>query len=163
MNHLERLVGQYYEWQGYIVRKNTLVGRRPQGGHECELDICAYHPQSQHLIHLEPSLDADPWDKREKRFTKKFQAGIKHIKTSVFPWLKGTDHEIEQVAVLIASAQNHTTVGGGKVVNLDELVAQIRDRIGKVGVMAKNAIPEQYDLLRTIQLVSCGYYRVVDS
>jgi hypothetical protein len=161
MNHLERLIGQYYEWQGYIVRLNTLVGRRPQGGYECELDICAFHPGTNHLVHVEPSLDAHNWQTREARFTKKFQAGSKHIKSSVFPWLNGTEHPIEQIAVLIASAQNHSTVGGGKVVNLDEFVSEVRTKVQATGVMSKNAIPERYDLLRTMQLLLCGYYRIV--
>lgn len=161
MNHLERLISQYYEWEGYIVRANTNVGKRPQGGYECELDICAFHPGTQHLIHIEPSLDADTWERREYRFRKKFEAGAKHIKTTVFPWLSDSEAKIEHVAVLIASVQNHSTLGGGKVVNLDDLVAEIRARILKEGVMAKKAIPERYDLLRTIQLLLCGYYRIV--
>lgn len=161
MNHLERLIAQYYEWQGYVVRANTLVGKRPQGGYECELDICAYNPATHHLVHLEPSLDADTWERRECRFRKKFDAGAKHIKSIVFPWLDGSPHPIEQVAVLIACVQNHTTVGGGRVVNLDELVAEIRVKILSTGIMAKNAIPERYDLLRTMQLLLCGYYRII--
>jgi hypothetical protein len=161
MNHLERLIEQYYEWQGYVVRANTHVGKRPQGGYECELDICAYHPETKHLVHVEPSLDADTWEKRERRFTKKFKAGAKYIKSTVFPWLAGSEHPIEHIAVLIASAQNHGTVSGGKVVNLDEFIAQIKAKVQASGIMAKNAIPERYDLLRTIQLSLCGYYRIV--
>ncbi|WP_439671213.1 hypothetical protein [Cupriavidus necator] len=161
MNHLERLLAQYYEWQGYIVRANTLVGKRAKGGYECELDICAYNPQTQHLIHFEPSLDADTWEKRRMRFAKKFEAGQKYIKTTVFPWLEGAPVEIEHVAVLVASSQSNPILAGGRVVNLDELVLEIKSKIINVGIMAKNAIPERYDLLRTLQLALCGYYRVV--
>ena len=160
MNHLERLIAQDYEWRGYIVRTNALVGRRPQGGYECELDICAYHPETHHLVHIEPSLDADPWEKRERRFAKKFNAGSKHIKSTVFPWLNNSDHPIEQIAVLIASPRNHPQLAGGRVINLDDMVSRIRRRIIATGVMSKNAIPERFDLLRTMQLVFCGYYRI---
>ncbi len=160
MNHLERLVAQYYEWQGYIVRVNTLVGRRSQGGYECELDICAFHPQSNHLVHVEPSLDADPWEKRELRFKRKFQAGTNYIKSTVFPWLAESPHIIEQIAILIASTQNHERIGGGRVMNLDQFIGQVRAKVVATGIMAKNAIPERYDLLRTMQLLLCGYYRV---
>ncbi len=161
MNHLERLIYQYYEWQGYIVRANTLVGRRANGGYECELDIVAYHPGTEHLVHVEPSLDADSWEKREMRFLKKFQAGQKHVKTTVLPWLENSVHPIEQIAVLISSAKNYPLIGGGKVVNLDEFIKEIKEKIISRGTMVKNAIPERFDLLRTIQLALCGYYRVV--
>lgn len=163
MNHLERLIAQYYAWQGYVVRTNVMVGRRDKGGYECELDIVAYHPDSQHLIHLEPSLDAHTWVKREERYRRKFDAGKKYIKTTVFPWLKNSSVPIEQLAILSGSALNHPTVGGGKVVNVDAFMAEVRQRIISEGVMSTNAIHEQFDLLRTIQLVVSGYYRVVPS
>ncbi len=63
MNHLEKLIRQYYEWQGYIVRGNVLVGRLSHGGWAGELDIVAYHPQTKRLLHIEPSLDAHTWAK----------------------------------------------------------------------------------------------------
>lgn len=56
MNHLETLIKQYYEWRGYIVRSNVKVGRLRHGGWAGELDIVAYHPVSEHLLHLEPSF-----------------------------------------------------------------------------------------------------------
>ena len=43
--------------------------------------------------------------------------------------------------------------------SVDELVKMIRDDIEKRGRVGKNAIPEQYDLLRMIQLVVCGYVK----
>ena len=73
MNHLEMLIEQYYEWKGYIVRNNVKVGRLSHGGWAGELDIVAYNPVSNHLLHLEPSIDAHPWKTREKRFKKKLK------------------------------------------------------------------------------------------
>jgi len=155
MNHLEKLISQYYEWQGYIVRSNIRVGRLAHGGWEGELDIVAYHPESKHLIHLEPSIDAHSWATREKRFRKKFTAGQKYIPTEVFPWVK-KNTKIEQVAVLITSSR--PLLAGGTVISIDELVAKIKREVQDQGVMAKNAIPEELDLLRTIQYAVCGYY-----
>lgn len=77
MTHLENLLYQYYDWQGYIVRRNIKVGRLKHGGWEGELDIVAYHPNNNELLHLEPSIDADSWGTREERFEKKFAAGRK--------------------------------------------------------------------------------------
>jgi len=38
----------------------------------------------------------------------------------------------------------------------------VQNEIAKQGRMAKNAIPEEYDLLRTIQMAICGYSRVIE-
>lgn len=159
MNHLENLIRQYYAWQGYIVRTNILVGPRGNGGYECELDVVAYRHDPVHLVHLEPSLDAHTWDKRENRFLKKFSAGERYIKATVFPWLGDSAVPIDKIAILVASPRNHATIGGGSVVNLDNFVSGICTAVRGHGLVSQNAIPEQYDLLRTIQLVECGYYR----
>ena len=70
-NHLETLVAEWYEFRGYFVLRNVRVGKLPTGGYACELDIVAFHPENSHLVQVEPSLDADPWAKREERFRKK--------------------------------------------------------------------------------------------
>lgn len=158
MNHLETLIKQYYEWKDYIVRNNVKVGRLSHGGWTGELDIVAYHPVSEHLLHLEPSVDAHSWETREKRFKKKFDAGKKYIHKDVFPWLKPKT-PIEQIAVLATSSRK--SLGGGAVISIDEFVKNVKSEVAKVGIMAKHAIPEQFDLLRTIQVVTCGYYKVV--
>ena len=66
MNHLEQIVGEWYEYSGYFVRRNVLVGKRSKGGYEGELDIVAFNPQTDHLVHIEPSLDADAWGRLEE-------------------------------------------------------------------------------------------------
>jgi len=65
-NHLEDLVAEWYEFNGYFVRRNVPVGKRPKGGYECELDIVGFNPTAKRLVHIEPSLDADSWKKREE-------------------------------------------------------------------------------------------------
>ena len=52
-NHLEELVAECYQLQGYFVRRNVQVGKRLQGGYECELDVVAFHPGLQKLVHVE--------------------------------------------------------------------------------------------------------------
>ena len=158
MNHLEGLLRQYYEWNGYIVRSNVKVGRLPHGGWTGELDIVAYHPQTKKLIHLEPSMDAHSWHKREERFAKKFAAGIKYIGSEVFPWVDESI-PIDQVAVLASSSRRE--LAGGKVVSIDEMMKAIKTDIIDCGIMVNNAIPEEFDLLRTIQMTVCGYRNVV--
>ncbi len=160
MSHLEDLIVEYYDWKGYLIKRNIKVGRLAHGGWEMELDVVAYNPHSGHLIHLEPSIDADSWDRRQERFSKKFSAGKKHIFLSVFTWLdKGT--RIDQVAVLVSHPKGRDRLAGGRIKSIDELVAEIRQTIKGRGVIARNAIPEQYPLLRTIQMLESGYHRIV--
>ena len=157
MNHLEKLTRQYYDWKGYLVKGNVKVGRLAHGGWAGELDIIAYHPQTNHLVHIEPSIDADSWKKREHRFEKKFRFGREFIYKDVFPWLS-SDTQLEQIAMLITSSRKELC--GGKVISIDEFVKQVKDEVSTLGIMAKNAVPEEYDLLRTIQLATNGYYKI---
>ena len=156
MSHLEDLIAEYYDWQGYLVKRNIHVGKRAKGGWEMELDIIAYNPHSKHLIHIEPSLDADPWAKREARFTKKFTLARKYILREVFTWLPNNT-KIEQMAILARHPKDRNEVGGGKIKSVDELMHEIREKVNGSGMASKSAIPQQYPLLRTIQLLCNGY------
>lgn len=154
-NFLEQLTREWYEYQGYFVRQNILVGKRAKGGHDCELDIVAFHPKKKHLVHVEPSMDAASWETRESRYKKKFAAGRKYIPTL----FDGNDlpDEIEQIALLVfASTANRKTLGGGRILILDQFLAEILTTLRDVSI-AKAAIPEQLTILRTLQFVS--HYR----
>lgn len=43
--------------------------------------------------------------------------------------------------------------------SIDEFMLQVKRKISTCGKMSKNAIPEQYPLLHTIQLTVQGYYK----
>ena len=149
MNHLEQLVSEWYEYNGYFVRRNVLVGKRPRGGYECELDVVAFHPKFGQLVQVEPSLDALSWSKREERFRKKFKAGRKYI-PKLFVGVE-IPQEIEQIALFVfASNSNKKVLAEGRVAIASELYGEIvRGLRGKR--VAKQAVPEQFPLLRTIQ------------
>lgn len=159
-NHLEQLIAEWYEYQGYYVKRNVLVGKRINGGYECELDVIAFHPTKKHLIHLEPSLDANSWAVREKRFDKKFVAGKKYIKEQ----FKGLDlpDKVDQYAVfLYASAENHPRVGGGDVMLVGEIMGSIFAELnGKR--LESSAIPEHLTILRSFQFVNQFRNEVLD-
>lgn len=44
VNHLEQIIAEWLEYQGYFVRRNLKVGRRRNGGYDCELDVVGFHP-----------------------------------------------------------------------------------------------------------------------
>jgi hypothetical protein len=154
MNHLETLISEYLDWRGYLVRRNTKVGRLKHGGWEMELDVVGYNPHTNHLIHYEPSIDGHSWAMREQRFTTKFRSGREHILTKLFAWLPA-DTPIEQVAICVTHPTGRDTLGGGRLQSLDEFMAEVRAEVVKSGSANKNAISETYPLLRTLQLTYC--------
>lgn len=160
MSHLESLIAEYLDWQGYIVKRNIKVGRLSHGGWGGELDIVGYHPRSGSLVHYEPSIDGWSWEKREARYVKKFEAGKKYIHSDVFPWLS-SETPLKQIAVLVSHPKGRDQIAGGVLVSVDELVAEIRGKVVEGGIIASNAISEQYPLLRTIQLTHSGYYKAI--
>ena len=150
-NYLEQLTREWYEYQGYFVRQNVLVGKRPKGGHECELDVVAFHPVKKHLVHVEPSMDAQSWAKREARYKKKFDAGKKYI-PALFKGLE-IPNKIEQIALFVfASTKNRQSVGGGRIMTVDQFLYDAMKEISKRG-MTKAQVSEQLPILRTLQFV----------
>ncbi|MCZ8129881.1 MAG: hypothetical protein O9284_01070 [Steroidobacteraceae bacterium] len=149
MNFLEQLCAEWLEYCGYFVRRNVHVGKRPQGGFECELDVVALHPKSRHLVHVEPSMDAGSWETRALRYQKKFDAGQKYI-PGLFDGL-GATADIDQVALFgLGSRKTHPTLAGGRVMIAPELIAEIQAVLA-TRHYASQAVPEQYVCLRTLQ------------
>lgn len=152
VNHLEQLIAEWYEFRGFFVRRNVNVGKREKGGYECELDIVAFHPEERKLVQIEPSLDADCWATREKRYRRKFDAGRKYI-PKLFHGLD-VPNDIDQIAVFIfASKANHQTIAGGEIKLAHEILKEIANDLEKRR-LTKNVVPEQFSLLRTIQFVT---------
>ncbi|HVA63712.1 MAG TPA: hypothetical protein VNF74_08305 [Terriglobales bacterium] len=161
MTHLEALVHEFLDWQGYLVRANKKVGRLGHGGWEMELDLIGYHPKTRDILHYEPSIDALGWPKREARYRKKIEAARRYIFTEIFPWLAENPPMIRHIAVFISHPRNRHQLAGFEIISIDEMMAKIRERVMECGKMSKNAIPEQYPLLRTLQLSHNGYFRVI--
>jgi hypothetical protein len=156
-NHFETLIYQFYDWQGCVVKCNIRVARLEPGGYAGELDVVVYDPKVPEVIHYEPSLDGDSWAERERRYKKKFELGRMHIFKDVFPWVSSRT-PIRQIAVFNNVPVNRKDFVGAEAKSIEDLVKEMKDKIGACGYVGENAIPEKYDLLRTIQLVICGYY-----
>jgi hypothetical protein len=151
-NFLEQLVAEWYEFQGYFVRRNVLVGKRGGGGYEGELDVVAFEPKKGRLVHIEASMDCDPWSTREKRFTRKFSTGEKYIPTL----FKGFNlpSKPDQIALLMyAPSKGRETLGGGKLQTVNAFMNEIKN--GIQGRQIRNqAVPEQFVALRALQFAS---------
>ena len=150
-NHLESLVAEWYEFNGYFVRRNVQVGKRPEGGYEAELDVVAFDPSQRLLVQIEPSLDTNSWKKREARYAKKFDLGRKYI-PRLFPNL-ALPNKIDQIALFVHAGRAREHIAGGRVLSIRAFMEQIRAGIGdrKVG---SAAIPEGFPLLRTLQFAA---------
>lgn len=150
-NHLEDLTAEWLEYNNYFVRKSVLVGKRDKGGFEGELDVVGFNPVTEHLLHIECSLDADPWDKREHRFTGKFERGRRHIPT-LFEGLH-INTAAEQIALLQFGGSRRTHVGGGRIVLVSDLIADIMHALSS-RAPERQAVPSTLPLLRTLQLAA---------
>ena len=150
-NYLEQLVSEWYEFQGYFVRRNVLVGKRKEGGYDCELDVVAFHPESKELVHIEPTMDADSWKKRETRYKKKFACGKKHI-PKLFSGV-ATPTQIKQIALFGYMGRNpRRTLAGGQVKTLRELLKDISHKLESHRT-AENIVPERFTILRTMMFM----------
>lgn len=157
-NHLEELIAEWYEYKGFYVKRNVMVGRRAKGGYECELDIIAFDPLTNRLVHLEPSLDSDSWATREHRYQKKFDAGKKYIKEQFSGFT--LPEEIEQFAIFTsATNNNHPTLAGGKVISAGDILYDIFLELRTKRLM-QHAIPEHLSILRSFQYV-CEFQKQV--
>ena len=149
-NFLERLVAEWYQYKQYFVIQNANVGARDLGGYESELDVVAFSPSRKEILHFETSTDASTWSRREERYAKKFEAGRRYI-----PKLLSLDsadgYTFEQVALFVfASATNVKTVGGGRIVPINDFIREIKLDLATKKV-ASAAVPEQFALVRAIQ------------
>ena len=160
-NHLEQLVAEWYEYQGYFVRRNVRVGPLDHGGFEGELDVVAVKPEAKQLVHIETSMDADSWEARETKLRAKFTLGDRYIR-GLFPWFS-CDEKIQKIAVFgMVKRAPSKTVGGGDVVLVGELVAGILAKLRDGNKSwSSGIVPEQFPLIRTIQMFD--EFDVIDS
>lgn len=150
MNHLEALTKEWLEYPGYFCRTTVRVGKRAKGGWDGELDVVGFHPDRKHFLHVECSLDAWSWEKRQKTFSKKFEIGRQYA-TDFFRGLEVED-ELDQVVLhgYASAPEKHRSIGSGRLLTVSELFAEILSVLPRK--FAKAAVPENYPLIRTLQL-----------
>jgi hypothetical protein len=151
MDYLEQLASEWYEYQGYFVRRDLWVGLESDGSVECELDVVGFHPVRHHLVQVEPLMDCLDWKQREQHLRLKFDAGRKYLHR-----MFGAEPHlvIEQIALIAVVDDPHRrTVAGGKILPLSGFLARILATLATVSVAA-DLVPEQWPLLRTLQFVA---------
>ena len=151
MNHLEQLVAEWLQYRGYFVRVSVPVGPRPKGGFEGELDVIGLHFAHKHLVHVECSLDANSWEKRQQRYSLKFERGRKHIKDA-FIGVPLPDL-LDQVCILQFAGSDKREIGGGRILSVRDFIHEIFDGLEHTSP-ASGAVPSTFPLLRTLQLAA---------
>ena len=155
MNFLEQLVAEWYSYHlGYFVRTNVKFGRRARGGYIGEMDVVAYHPETEVFIHIETSTDSDSWSKRKQKFERKFRDARAHY-VETFPFKNGIIRP-RQIAIVGANRNrnpNHSFGDSIEIIHIPELINEITN-ILKEKDPWRDAVPEGYPLLRAIQYSS---------
>jgi hypothetical protein len=150
MNFLEQLTSEWLEYRGYFVRRHVRVDVRGASPLDCELDVVAFHPESQHLLQVEASMDTSTQRVRSHRFQLKFDAGRAHIPT-MFASLAPV-RAVDQVALFgYGNRESHATVAGGRILFVDELIDEIRRTLRDRPALSQG-VSERFVCLRTIQL-----------
>ncbi len=151
MEYLEQLVTEWYEYQGYFVRRGLWVGLESDGSYECVLDVVAFHPLRHHVVQIEPSLDLLSFDEKERHFQPKFDAGRRYLHRMF--GVEPHSH-IDQIALIVADEKlPHHVIGGGRIVLQANFLADILQHLSGVD-SATAPVPEKWPLIRTLQLVS---------
>jgi len=148
MNFLEQLLAEWYQYKGYYVRQNIRIGKRNNGGYAGEIDILAYHPKTKIIVHIEASSDTYSWEIREEKFERKFKVA-KEIIPSLFEDFEYV--EIQQKAIFLFGAKSRKKIGGGDLYLASDIMQDIYTELKDQSIQ-KNIIPENYMLLRTIQV-----------
>lgn len=114
--------------------------------------MVALHPETKHLVHVETSMDALSWAKRERRFVQKFKRGRDHI-PSLFSGI-AVPKDVEQIVLLgYGGKGSRATLAGARIMLISEFLAEILGVL-RTRDMHSEAVPEQFPLLRTLHFVA---------
>jgi len=120
-------------------------------GWDVELDVLAYSPSDQRLIHIETSGDANSWQERKERFLKKkFILSHKEYELLIGSSVK----QIEKIAIVGWSPTRNDLNWRDdiKVVLIPQLLEKITTKLKETSPL-KQAVPESFPLLRAMQMV----------
>ena len=147
MNFLEQLTAEWFTLQGYFVQTNLKYGKRARGGWTGEMDVIAFHPQNKELVHIETSMDALSWEKRRKRFSKKFSSANKYYRDLFkFPY------KLKQIVVVgYGQIADKFPLGENiEVKSIPQFINEVSEEVKKRHPL-KRAIPEHLTVLRAMQ------------
>ena len=163
MNFLEQLAAEWFDYQGYFIRTNIKFGKLKKGGYQGEIDLIAYHPENNQLIHVETSTGGESFEKRKKIFLRKFDDASKHYE-DILPFVIDKKIEIKRRAIVGFAKKTRIPVDWPKdlkikFISVPAFISKICKELTKKNP-SREIVPESYPLLRTIQL-TVHYYKPI--
>ncbi len=161
-NHLESVIAEYYELQEYFVLRNIKISPRDgKGGYDSEIDILAYKPIAEEVIHIETSLDTDSWERRLERINNKFRHAEAYVERRFGKNVaKNMKHEFVLVYGAITDKNEFLEKKNAQIRLAEDVFKEIVEWVKREHPRNDRAlIPEQYPNLRTIQFVNY-YFKV---
>jgi hypothetical protein len=152
MNFLEQLASEWYAYNNYFVRTNIKYGYRNKGGFVGEIDVAAYKPKENLLVHVEASMDDDTWEERKERMSEKFNKARPYY-TDIF---KFDIVMIERIAIAGYSwgEANPSYFGDDiKLVLVPDFIRKVTQKMSEYTPVQKK-IPGESGLLRAIQFTA---------
>ena len=150
LNTFEQLISEWYEIQGYFLRRNV-VGKKQRDGWEGELDVVAFHPVKQHIVHIEAAINASSLTALRSRLQKQFTAGQKYL-SKLYEGIEPLPH-MEQIFLSYRAWDNLELPEGVKILTIGELLMQIRDYLKPRGIR-DYVVPQTFPLLRVLHYAS---------
>lgn len=150
-NYLVQLAAEWYEFQGYLVRRNVPVDGGGSKG-AVELDVVAIDAARSEIVHLEASMDTDSWQKRERRFGAKFKAGEAYCRRLARA-MKGRTKRRQLALLVYGRASGRRSIGGGELVLMPGFLHEITEVLGQQKLQ-NQIVPEHLPLIRTLQFVT---------
>ena len=151
-NFLEELVAEWYDFKGFFVKTNIPYGIGARGGIKGEIDILAYNPKDKCICHIEVSSDSDSWDNRIEKFKKRFN----HASAFYDKILPFNYEQVKKIAILSfgeplsKNRELFEQSTKARLITLTAFFREIKSTLENIDPN-KQAIPESYLLLRTIQ------------
>ncbi len=159
-NFLEELIYEYLDFKGCFVKRNIKLRKRKKGGFDREIDILALDTRNCIVYHIETSFATNKsWDQTIEDFKRK-KFDIKKKEYAQLVGLKTNKIQIIKVAILLNVPKQKEERNRFKketksiLYSVEEIIKEIKEYITSCFENPlKEAIPEKYPLLRTIQFI----------
>ncbi|WP_297453939.1 hypothetical protein [Persephonella sp.] len=157
-NFLEELIYEYLDFKGCFVKRNIKLRKREKGGFDREIDILALDTRNCIVYHIETSFATNKsWDQTIENFKRK-KFDIKKKEYAQLVGLEAHEIQIVKVAILLNVPKQKEKRDlfeketKSKLYSIKEIMEEIKSPITSKDPL-KEAIPEKYPLLRTIQFI----------
>lgn len=149
MNRLLKLAKQYYEWQGYLVQENVVVGLRESGKYDGVLNFLAYHPKLNRVLHIEFAARYESWDSIKAVMADQFQLGQALIFTEVFSRFTWRT-DLKQFGVVIKAIEQE--IENIPIISIESFVSRVYRDLATKAPLEEVGLLRKYDLLSELQL-----------